>query len=55
MKAPEVEEHLATSMRLAEALNFSGTPSFVVGDQLLPGFVEKAELVEAVTAARAAE
>lgn len=55
MKAPEVEEHLATSMRLAEALNFNGTPSFVIGDQLLPGFVEKAELVEAVTAARAAE
>ncbi len=55
MKAPEVEEHLATSMRLAEALNFSGTPAFVIGDQLLPGFVEKAELVEAVTTARAAE
>lgn len=55
MKAPEVEEHLATSMRLAKALNFNGTPSFVIGDQLRPGYVEKAELVEAVTAARAAE
>lgn len=55
MKAPEVEEHLATSMRLAEALNFNGTPSFVIGDQLLPGFVEKAELVEAITSARVAE
>jgi len=55
MKAPEVDEHLATSMRLAEALNFNGTPSFVIGDQLLPGFVEKDELVEAITAARAAE
>lgn len=55
MQSPEVEEHLATSMRLAEALGFNGTPSFVVGDQLIPGFVEKPQLVEAVTAARAAE
>lgn len=55
MQSPEVEEHIATSMRLAEALGFNGTPSFVVGDQLIPGFVEKPELVEAVTAARAAE
>lgn len=55
MQSPEVEEHIATSMRLAEALGFNGTPSFVIGDQLIPGFVEKPQLVEAVTAARAAE
>jgi protein-disulfide isomerase len=55
MQSPEVEEHIATSMRLADALGFNGTPSFVVGDQLIPGFVEKPQLVEAVTAARAAE
>ena len=55
MQSTEVEEHIATSMRLAEALGFNGTPSFVVGDQLIPGFVEKPQLVEAVTAARAAE
>ena len=55
MQSPEVEEHIATSMRLAEALGFTGTPSFVVGDQLIPGFVEKPELLDAVTAARAAE
>ena len=55
MQSPKVEEHIATSMRLAEALGFNGTPSFVVGDQLIPGFVEKPQLVEAVTAARAVE
>ena len=54
MKAPEVEEHIATSLRLADALGFNGTPSFVIGDQLVPGFVEKAALSEAVAAARAA-
>lgn len=52
MRSPEVDEHIATSMRLAEALGFSGTPSFVVGDQLVPGFVEKAQLVTTVAAAR---
>lgn len=55
MQSPEVEEHIATSMRLAEALGFNGTPSFVVGDRLIPGFVEKAQLAETVAAARAAE
>lgn len=55
MQSPEVEEHIATSMRLADALGFNGTPSFVVGDQLIPGFVEKAQLAEAVAAARAAD
>lgn len=53
--SPDVEEHIATSMRLAESLGFTGTPSFVVGDQLIPGFVEKAELAEAVGAARKVE
>ena len=55
MQSPEVEEHIATSMRLAEALGFNGTPSFVVGDQLIPGFVEKPQLAEVVAAARAVE
>ena len=55
MQSPDVEEHIATSMRLAEALGFNGTPAFVVGDQLIPGFVEKPQLAEAVGAARKAE
>ena len=54
MQSPEVEEHIATSMRLAEALGFNGTPSFVIGEALIPGLVEKAVLEEAVAAARAA-
>lgn len=55
MKSPEVEEHIATSMRLAEALGFNGTPAFVVGDQLIPGFVEQDQLSEAVKTARSGE
>lgn len=53
MKAPEVEEHIATSKRLTAALGFNGTPSFVIGDALIPGFAEQATLAEAVDAARA--
>lgn len=55
MQSPEVEEHIATSMRLAEALGFNGTPSFVVGDQLIPGYVDKAQLADAVATTRKAD
>lgn len=48
MQSPEVEEHLATSMQLAQSLGFNGTPSFVIGDALVPGFVERAQLQEIV-------
>ncbi|MFC0159186.1 MULTISPECIES: DsbA family protein [Mameliella] len=52
MSSPEVDEHIATSMRLTQALGFNGTPSFVIGDALVPGFVEKARLAELVEDAR---
>ena len=52
MDAPEVEEHIATSMRLTQALGFNGTPSFVIGDALVPGFVEQSELEIYVSDAR---
>jgi len=53
MEAPEVEEHIATSMRLTQSLGFNGTPSFVIGDELVPGFVEQPQLEEYVSKARA--
>ncbi len=54
MEVPEIQEHLVTSMNLAQSLGFNGTPSFVVGEELVPGFVEQPELVEVVEAARKA-
>lgn len=54
MEAPEVNDHIQTSMELARALGFSGTPSFVVGDELVPGFVEADVLLEQVSAMREA-
>lgn len=55
MQSAEVDEHMATSMRSAEALGFNGTPSFAIGDQPIRGFVGKAASVETVAAARLAE
>lgn len=48
MAAPAIDEHIATSMRLSRALGFNGTPSFVIGDALVPGLVEKEQLKELV-------
>lgn len=52
MGGPEVDEHIATSMRLAQALNINGTPSFVVGDEIAPGLVPLERLRELVAVAR---
>ena len=54
MEAPEVSEHIATSMELTRALGFNGTPSFVIGDALIPGFVEADVLIKQVEETRAA-
>lgn len=55
MTAPEIEEHIQTSMRLAQSLGFSGTPSFVIGDSLAPGLIQADQMIELVDQARAAE
>ncbi|UMA66903.1 DsbA family protein (plasmid) [Roseivivax marinus] len=52
MESDAVEAHIADSMELTQALGFNGTPSFVIGDALLPGFVEADALREAVETAR---
>ncbi len=52
MNAEEIEEHIATSMRLTQALGFSGTPSFVIGDALVPGVIEANQMIALVDAAR---
>ncbi len=44
MQSEEVEEHIQTSMNLASLLGFNGTPSWVIGDNLVPGLVAIDEL-----------
>lgn len=53
MEAPEIDAHIETSMRLASALGFNGTPSFVIGDALVPGLVPLERLQDLVEEARA--
>ena len=52
MEAPDVQSHINETMRLAQALGFNGTPSFVIGDNLVPGFVEQNQLETLVDQAR---
>jgi protein-disulfide isomerase len=54
MEAPEVDEHIETSMRLAELLGVTGTPAFIIGDNLVPGAIEQSLLQGYVDEVRAA-
>jgi protein-disulfide isomerase len=54
MQSPEVEDHIATSLKLAEGLGFTGTPSFVVGEALAPGLISADQILEMVAETRAA-
>ena len=52
MKSPEVGAVLDRNVQLARTLHLTGTPTFVVGDQMIPGAVELADLRQAVAAQR---
>ena len=54
MKAPEIDAHIAASMELSRALGFNGTPSFVIGDALVPGVIEADQMIQLAEEARAA-
>jgi protein-disulfide isomerase len=48
MNSDEVKTTLAEDMKLADALGVSGTPSYVIGDQLLVGQVGVAQLQQRI-------
>jgi protein-disulfide isomerase len=52
MNSPEIESHIALSMELADGLNITGTPTFVIGKSIVPGLVQVDRLVELVDQAR---
>tara|TARA_R110002073_G_scaffold157360_1_gene312804 strand:+ start:245 stop:982 length:738 start_codon:yes stop_codon:yes gene_type:complete len=52
MEAPEVAEHIETSMRLADLLGITGTPTFILGQNLVPGAVEQEVLQRLVDEVR---
>jgi protein-disulfide isomerase len=54
MADPEVQATIEESYSLANALGLTGTPSYVIGDEIVPGAVGAATLKEKVASARAA-
>jgi protein-disulfide isomerase len=53
MDSPEVNQAIDANYALANELGIQGTPAFVIGDQLIPGAVDKARLEQLIQQARA--
>ncbi|WP_239478708.1 DsbA family protein [Lichenicola cladoniae] len=54
MKSDKVNAVLEANTGLAHTLHLTGTPSFIIGDQVIPGAIDLADLRQAVAARRAA-
>jgi protein-disulfide isomerase len=52
MKDPEIKAYLEETKRLAEALGINGTPGFVVGDEVIGGAIDKANMKLYIRSAR---
>lgn len=55
MNSDAVNDHIQTSVNMAQAMGFTGTPAFVVGDQSAPGFISLEEMQGLIAAARNTE
>ena len=53
MDSPQVSRTIAEARELAQRLGLTGTPSFVLGDQILRGYMPRAAMEELVTEIRA--
>jgi len=51
---PKLDAEIAGNLEMAGRLGFTGTPSWVVGDQVLSGALPPEELAKAIAAARKA-
>jgi predicted DsbA family dithiol-disulfide isomerase len=52
MQSPAIERQLQANLALARELGIEGTPAFVVGDELIPGAVDKTRLAQLIEEAR---
>lgn len=52
MKSPEVEAAIAANMALARKLNIGGTPAFVIGGKLIPGFMRAGQFIKEINRTR---
>ena len=52
MEAPEVAMELAKNRLMSQKLGISGTPAFVIGDQLVPGAIDSTRMEAMIKQAR---
>ena len=52
ISSPQIDAVLKSNHALAEALEITGTPGFVIGDQIVPGAIELSSLRDLVAGAR---
>src|SRR6516165_3870068 len=52
MSSAQIDAALKANHALAEALDITGTPGFVIGDQIVPGAIELSSLKDLVAGAR---
>jgi protein-disulfide isomerase len=52
MQAPAIQEAIARNLRLANALAITGTPSFVIGQEVVPGAADFRTLQDLIADAR---
>lgn len=52
MADPQLQQLIERNLRLARELGINGTPSFVIGDEIVPGLVDLATLQQLVKQAR---
>jgi len=53
-KSDDVAKEIAKSMEMAKDLGIRGTPGFVIGDKIYPGYIGVDGVKDAIKAARAA-
>lgn len=53
MALPEIQQTIDRNLALAEALGIRGTPSFVIGDELVPGLISLDAMKKYIAKARA--
>lgn len=54
MNDPEISQALQKTQNLAQALNITGTPAFIIGDRLVPGAIGLDEIKQIISEVRGA-
>ena len=51
MADPKIDQILEKNYRLAQALNITGTPAFIIGDKIIPGALDEKTMKKMISAA----